>query len=155
MAMDNTNISVSQDADQSISAEANLKAPGKKFAQTVNEILKKRVSRTQIPKAISHEIGMKGIKSKYSSLKRRLKIADTIAATIAVAGIIIAYVENEDFYDEETEKENGETKTTKDRNESTDAGNALRGLNMFLTAILLIMLVVRYVNKLKILKVKR
>ena len=81
---------------------------------------------------------------------------DTLAAAVATAGVIIALYENEDFYEEETEKDSdGETKTTKDRNESTDTGNALRIANMALTLILLIMIGIRYTLKLNVLKLRR
>lgn len=81
---------------------------------------------------------------------------DTLAAAVAVAGVVIALYENEDFYEEETETDSdGETKTTKDRNESTDTGNALRFANIGLTIVLLIMIFTRYSLKLNVLKLRR
>lgn len=81
--------------------------------------------------------------------KTQIRINDTIAAGLAVVNLIVAYYENEDFYSTESGS-NGET--TKKRNESSDAGTAMRFINMLITGVLLLFIVLHYIHKLKIMK---
>lgn len=84
----------------------------------------------------------------YRPPRVTLKYIDTLAAVAGMSGLIIAYYENEDFYS--TESRDG----TKERNESTDYGNALRGINLLVTLILEIFIILHYVFKLKIMKLE-
>jgi hypothetical protein len=85
---------------------------------------------------------------KYRPPRITLKYIDTLAAIAGISGIAIAYYENEDFYS--TSSSDG----AKERNESTDYGNALRGINMLVTLILEIFIILHYVFKLKIMKLE-
>lgn len=89
------------------------------------------------------------VDSNLRNAKRKLRANDTLAAILAIAGILLAYYENEDFYKTES---NGESK---ERNESTDFGNAMRALNMLITIILCVCIVLHYKLKLSLMKLKK
>lgn len=79
------------------------------------------------------------------SIRRKLKAIDSVAATLAVASLVIAYVENNDFYKDTT---------LKDKNESTSWGNSLRGINMLVVTALLLCIYMHFLSKLNFLKFK-
>jgi hypothetical protein len=66
-------------------------------------------------------------------LRKRLKVVDTVCAIFAMVGLILAFIENEDYYSDE-----GKT-----RNESSVAGSIMRGVVALLTIILLVLIVKR------------
>jgi len=64
---------------------------------------------------------------------RRLKIIDTIVAFVAMAGLLLAFIENENYYNRDG----------KGRNESSAQGLIMRGIITLLTAALLGLIVHR------------
>jgi len=73
--------------------------------------------------------------------KRKLIFIDTLAAVLAGCIIMGCYVENENFYT--------------NQNKSTDWGNSIRGVIMFLTCLLDACIIVHYLKRLSIYKLKK
>jgi hypothetical protein len=78
------------------------------------------------------------VDSHLRNAKRKLRVNDTLAAILGMSGILIAYYENEDFYNEESSGQ------PKERNTSTDLGNSARAINMVVTLALCICVVLHY-----------
>jgi hypothetical protein len=86
------------------------------------------------------------------SFRKKLKIVDSVSALLAVTSLIIAYSENNNFYKDSSD--DPEASESKKRNESTDTGNSLRGVNMLVVTFLLLTICLHYYYTLNFMKFK-
>jgi len=84
--------------------------------------------------------------------KRGLKVIDCLAAFLAVSSGILVYNENEVFYKEITDDAGT---ILKQRNESNSVCTALRFLNVIITVCICILVLIHYLFRLKLLKLRK